>query len=188
MKIKHVFGAAIMIAMCFMSCNEKKNEGTIITRKPVESKPAATIRMQDSHQNENITWQGHNYTIECSRTADTTQPVVKDDTGATYYNNEVTLTIKRENGDLFFNKTFTKADFASVLPQEYLDKNILLGVVYECVEDNMLRFAGSVGSADALSDEYVPMRINISSTGSMSISRDNRLDSTENEQEEDDGV
>ena len=84
--------------------------------------------------------------------------------------------------------TFTKADFASVLPQEYLDKNILLGVVYECVEDNMLRFAGSVGSADALSDEYVPMRINISSTGSMSISRDNRLDSTENEQEEDDGV
>ncbi|MGN1375098.1 MAG: DUF4738 domain-containing protein [Prevotella sp.] len=188
MKIKHVFGAAAMISILAMSCSEKKNEGTIITRKPVASKPAETIRMQDSRQNVDVEWRGKNYNVECTRTADTSLTLVKDDTGASYYDNTITLTVKRENGDLFFNKTFTKKDFASVLSKEYLDKNILLGLVFECAEGNTLRFAGSVGAADALSDEYVPLILVLSSDGNISISRDNRLDSTENEKEEDDGV
>lgn len=188
MKIKHVFGAAAIIAMLSASCSEKKNDGTIITRKPVVSKPAETIRMQDSRQSTDVDWQGQKYNVECVRTADTSMPVVKDDTGASYYDNTITLNVKREDGTQFFNKTFTKKDFATVLSKDYLDKNILLGLVFECAEGNTLRFAGSVGAADALSDEYIPLVITLSSGGNISISRDNRLDSTENEEGEDDGV
>lgn len=67
----------------------------------------------------------------------------------------------------------------------------LLGIVYVKAEGDYLYFAASVGSPDVTSDEYVPLVLKISRMGSISISKDEKLDtnaSAEDEEDEEDGV
>ena len=52
----------------------------------------------------------------------------------------------------------------------------LLGIVFDKVEDGVLRFAASVGSPDKASDEYIPLVLKISRSGSVSISKDTQFD------------
>ena len=97
----------------------------------------------------------------------------------------------RSDGSEFFSRTFTKKDFTSYLDKHTQDMGALLGIVYVKAEGDYLYFAASVGSPDVTSDEYVPMVLKISRMGSISISKDEKLDtnaSAEEEEDEEDGV
>ncbi|MBR6494925.1 MAG: DUF4738 domain-containing protein, partial [Prevotella sp.] len=89
-------------------------------------------------------------------------------------------------------KTFTKTDFSGYVDAAFSKQSALLGIVFDKVEDGALRFAASVGSPDKASDEFVPLVLKISRSGSVSISKDTQLD-TENtsetaEYDDEDGV
>ena len=61
----------------------------------------------------------------------------------------------------------------------------MLGLVYVQAEGNNLVFAGSVGSPDVTSDEYVPLVVKISRMGAGSVGKDTKLDTGSDEEDDD---
>ncbi len=176
MKFVQTLFAAVVVALAFSACGEKKQEKDIIAKKPVVKAPASPVRMQDSSFSDAVDWLGKQYSFSIVRTADTGLPVVVDDAGGKYYDNKIAVNVKRPDGTVFFDKTFTKDDFSSQVSGDYLKKSALLGVVFDHVDGDNLVFAASVGAPDALSDDYVPLLLTVSRMGAVSISKDMRLD------------
>ena len=117
---------------------------------------------------------GASYTVDTEFKADKSLPLISDGEQK-YYDNRATVKILRKDGTVFFNRTFSKADFINQIDASYKG-GALLGVVYDkCDGDNMY-FAASVGSPDKSSDEYVPLVVKISRFGDVSIKKDATLD------------
>ena len=160
----------------FSACAEKKNNKEIIAHKPQQAAEKPVQKIGDYEQSRPVSWLGAQYTIEMKRVADSSLTVIDDGNGAKYYDNKMVLHILRADGSSFFEHTFTKADFQNYVDAGYLRRFALLGVVFDKVEGNSLRFAASVGSPDKMSDEYVPLVLKISKTGMMSIYKDTQMD------------
>lgn len=174
MKSTNMLFVLALAAVLVASCGEKKQTNDIITHKEVKKAPAKPMRMQDYNHSEKVAWLGTEYTVSIGRRAENDSSLVADDAGNKYHNNRITVRIVRPDGSEFFDRTFTKHDFANVVGADYLSKSTLLGIVVDSVDGNGMRLAASVGSPDALSDEYVPLIITVSRTGSISIEKDTR--------------
>ena len=70
---------------------------------------------------------GHDYKITISIDADKSLPIVKDQSGAEYIDNTVTVSITRDGEDFFLEK-FTKEAFADYLSEEANAGYILNGM------------------------------------------------------------
>ena len=110
--------------------------------------------------------------------------MVKDETGQAFIDNRVKVTISSSDGSVFFNRTFTKASFNSYIDDGFRKNGILEGFVFDKVEGNEVRFACSVSLPQ--SDEYIPLVLAVTRTGSISIARDTRLDAELEDPEETD--
>lgn len=164
------------------SCGEKKKKtDVIIAHKPTAPAKVTTQKMSHDKQTRETTWVGSEYKVMVERTADTTRPALKIDDHTRYYDNKINVRILRQDGSEFFNRTFTKADFASCLDENTKEKGALLGIVFVKADNDQLDFAASVGSPDIASDEYVPMVLKISKMGKVSIALDTSLDTDGNE-------
>ncbi|MBR1469386.1 MAG: DUF4738 domain-containing protein [Prevotella sp.] len=182
--------AAGLVSPVFTACKEKKQSTDIITTKPKVEAPKPVQEIGDYNQEITAEWGGANYSIEMNRVADRSLPVVEDGQGNKYYDNKITVRIVRKDGSEFFARTFTKNDFSAYVDADFIKRSALLGIVFDKVEDGVLRFAGSVGSPDKTSDEYVPLVLKISRSGSVSISKDTQLDieNPANYEDDEDGV
>lgn len=185
MKVVNILVAFAVTAFLVASCGEKKPTTDIITHKEAKKAPAEPIKMQDYDHTETVDWLDKQYQVSISRRVDTDSALVQDDNGNKYRNNRITVRITRPDGSNFFDKTFTKADFASVVSTDYRRDNTLLGIVVDHTEGGNLYLAASIGSPDALSDEYMPLLITVSRTGSVTIANDNRPDEASKQAEED---
>ena len=123
---------------------------------------------------------GSIYTVEVKRQKDTSLPVVTLEDKTRYYDNTIAVKVIRKDGSVFFSKNFTKEDFASYLDAHTRERGALLGVVFVRAEGDYLLFAGSVGSPDMASDEYVPLVVKLSRMGNISIAQDTILDTENN--------
>jgi len=189
MKIRNLCFIAL-VAMAFISCSEKKQSNVIIAPKPVPQAPKAPAKMQEINQDMNVAWLGKNYRVVISRKADETKAMTKDESGSKYYDNIINLKVLREDGSVFFDRTFTKADFTQYLDDNTNENGALLGIVLNEPKGDDLVFAASVGSPDPLSDAYIPLVLTLSRMGAVTITKDTQMD-TNGEQgtvEEDDGV
>lgn len=176
--IRIFIASAVCTAMTmFAACSEKPKSNDIIAKKPVKTAPKPTQNMGDYKQERTIEWLGGHYTINVERKADKSLPLAVDESGNKYYDNRITLTIMRSDGTEFFKRTFSKADFAEYAGDDY-NNGALLGIVTDHTDGDNLIFAASVGSPDKMSDNYVPLILKISRLGSISISRDTKLDTT----------
>lgn len=173
-----------MAAFLLAACDKPKPQTDIITHKTVKKEQTAPAKMQDYNHSEKVDWLGKQYTVSISRRAENDSSLVADDNGNKYHNNKITVRITRPDGSDFFDRTFTKADFASVVSSDYRRKSTLLGIVVDHVDGNNLVLAASIGSPDVLSDEYMPLIITVSRTGGITIAKDNRPDSVETQEEE----
>lgn len=172
----------------FVSCAEKKQSDDIVTRKPEKQVRKSTQRIGDYSQSRTFDRRGKSYTVTVERKADTSLPVVDDGVGNKYYDNIVHVRITAQDGKDFFDRIFTKNDFASFISDEYSRNNALLGVVFDHAGDDAIYFAASVGSPDKMSDEYVPLVVRVSYTGALlGINEDTMLDTGNDPQEEHDG-
>lgn len=176
----HWLGAAALLAVT-LSCGEKKKGPDVIIAKKAENKASKAIQAMseytDSRQTE---WVGSIYTVEVKRQKDTSLPVVTLDDKTRYYDNTIAVKVIRKDGSVFFSKNFTKEDFASYLDPHTRERGALLGVVFVRAEGDFLLFAGSVGSPDMASDEYVPLVVKLSRMGNISIAQDTILDTENN--------
>lgn len=177
MKRKWAVLPLLFVAMMLTtSCGKKKETQNIITHKPIIVRKKATQKVGDYVQTRDINWLGNAYKVEMKRMADASLPLADDGVGNKYYDNKISIRILRKDGSEFFKRTFTKADFLSYVDKIYKDDSALLGIVFDKAEGNELIFAGSVGSPDKLSDEYVPLVVKISNLGAVHISKDTRMD------------
>lgn len=178
-----------IMSVAVVSCGEKKQTTNIIAHKPVKKAPAAPVKMQNSDYEDVVSWIGSSYKVKINRKADTSLPLIVDDSGNKYYDNVIEVGITRPDGTEFFSRKFSKSDFSSYLDDEYAKKSALLGIVLEKADGDNLKFAASVGAPDVLSDDYVPMIITVSRTGGVSIEKDSRIDSSNSQADyEDEGV
>ena len=172
---KHLLALVTMsVVICLASCGGKKEKTDIIARKPIVVRAKETRAMGDHRESRKVQWIGASYTVDTEFKADKSLPLISDGEQK-YYDNRATVKILRKDGTVFFNRTFSKADFINQIDASYKD-GALLGVVYDkCDGDNMY-FAASVGSPDKSSDEYVPLVVKISRFGDVSIKKDATLD------------
>lgn len=170
------FAAAVFVAsMAFVSCKEEPKTTVIIAKKPAKTVKKGIQKVGDYTQTRTVEWLGDTYSVTVERKADTSLPLIVDETGGKYYDNAITVTVKRPDGTAFFNRRFTKSDFTNYIGQEE-GKGALLGIVLDYAQAATLYFAASVGSPDMMSDEYVPLIMSIGRGGAVSIKKDTRLD------------
>ncbi len=175
MKLKNQLFIFLLATLALSSCSKKKETTDIIAQKPVEQKPTAPEMMQASSYTETIDWQGEKFLVKINRQADEDLPIIEQE-GRKYFDNKISIYVTKEDGSVFFDKTYTKLDFANFISDNYIKRSALLGIVLEEIEENCLQFAASVGLPDILSDEYIPLILTLSKTGNISIKKDKRLD------------
>ncbi len=74
-------------------------------------------------------------------------------------------------------RVFTKEDFGKYVGEDYLKNNVLLGVVFDKVDNDYIYFAASVGSPDKMSDEFIPLVVRFSyANHNLDIYKDTTLD------------
>ena len=90
-----------------------------------------------------------------------------------FVDNIIKVRITQSNGTSLFEKTFTKNDFASYLPEKYLKRSVLEGLVFDDVrtaEKKEITLAASVSYP--MTDLYVPFTLVVTQNGKLSISKD----------------
>ncbi|MDD7319171.1 MAG: DUF4738 domain-containing protein [Prevotella sp.] len=168
---------ALLASVCLLSaCKEEKKNTDIITQKPVIVKKSGPEKMGDTDDTQVVQWLGKTYTIEIHRRADTELPVTRDESGAEYYDNRVSVKVLRPDGTEFFSREYTKLSFREYLNESTIKDGALLAVVFTEVKGDRLVFAASVGSPDSMSDEYIPLVLTVSRMGDVHVERDNRID------------
>lgn len=182
----------LLTVLVIASCGKKKKTDDIIVPTIKVEKPKAPIRMQPYNQTKDVIWLNKNYQVAIQRTADDSLRMVKDETGQQFIDNRISLRILRSDGSVFFNRSFTKADFDAQLDDDYRHTGILEGIVFDQVDGNHLVFAGSVSHPQT--DEYIPLSITVSNFSDITIKRDDQMDTNGNvsapdeSESEDDGV
>lgn len=174
--MRHIIFVCLVV-LFMVSCGKKQESKNIIVQKPQVVQAAKKKEKMDPVSYEKpIDWVGSSYTVSVYRFPDEELPMVEDEYGNKYYDNRVTVKVTRKDGSEFFNRTFTKSDFSSCVDESFRRNGALLGLVFVEAKGDDLRFGGSVGSPDPLSDEYIPIVMWLNRMGTIRMQRDTELD------------
>ncbi len=179
--------AAVLISGLIISCGENKKTNDIITHiQEIKPTKKSVQKIGDYEQNRTVDWHGSVYSISIERKADTSLPAVDDGTGNKYYDNSITLRVTGKDGIDVLKRVFTKQDFAKYVGEDYLKNNVLLGVVFDRVDNDYMYFAASVGAPDKMSDEYIPLVVRFSyNNHNIDIYKDTTLDTANSDDVDD---
>ena len=108
------------------------------------------------------------------RTPDDSLRLVKDETGQQFVDNRIALIVRRTDGSIAIQKTFTKATFENYIDASYRKLGILEGLVFDKVDGQQLSFAASVCLPQT--DEYIPLEVKVDNFGKVVIKRDSEMD------------
>ena len=162
-----------------VGCVKKKDTNNIITHKEEKKRPKPIQKVGDFSQTRVVSWLGHNVKITTERLADKDLSLVQDENGNKYYDNKITLKIQRSDGSIFLERVFYKSDFSKFIDTSADKTTALLGVVFDRINGDHLLFAASVGSPDNMSDEFIPLVLKVSKSGSLSIYKDTQMDTND---------
>ena len=96
------------MAVMLVACGGKKKSEDIIAPRIVKVQPKDPIRMQPYLDEKEVSWIGKKYFVSVSRQPSDSLPMVKDETGQKFVDNVFRLTVSRQDGSVFYNRTFTK--------------------------------------------------------------------------------
>lgn len=167
----YIVSLLAMMALGVSSCKEKQQTEDIIVDKVVAKPQSGPERMAESENNGSVTWVGGaHYTYTAKRTTSDSLAVVENH-GKKYHDNKVHLAVYRADGTVFFQKTFTKENFAPVLPAQFKDHGVLLGMNLDKAEGNQLHFVVSVGSPDENNEEFYYVGMTLDNFGNTSAEK-----------------
>ncbi len=183
--MKKILSVALLagLAVVLIACGSKKKNEDIIAPRIVKVQPKAPIRMQSYNDVKNVEWIGKTYQVSISRQPSDSLPVIKDETGQKYIDNVFKLIVSRQDGSVFYSRTFTKNALASYLDEEFTKTGVFEGLVFDKTDGDWLVFAASVGHPQ--SDEYIPLVIRLSRMGELTIARDTQMDTNAEEADDD---
>ncbi len=169
-----VIGAVVLMTACgtvlLASCGGKKQSTDIIAEKMEQPKLEAPIRQAEYEKTHEVQWQGSACKVEIHRQPNDSLPMVADEIGQKFVDNEVEVMVRKADGTVAFSRSFTKASFDACLDDDYRHTGILDGLVFDRVNGGNLEFAGSVSHPQT--DEYIPVRVVLSPSGSVTFKRD----------------
>ncbi len=180
MNAKITLLAMLGLSIALAGCKKKEDTTIIVKQSQLKTEqPKTTGQMAVSQWSKTVDWIGGKYQIKIERQPDKSLPLAKDESGRGYYDNSIHLTITRQDGTTFLDRTFHKDDMRQYVPKAYYDTGALLGLVFDRAEGGLLYFGTSVGSPDSMSDEYVPLILKIDRHGGISITKDTDLDGSQ---------
>ncbi len=169
--------ALLASSLFLLSCSEKKKSTDIIAPKPVTIvRHSAPQSMPGFSHTDKVEWLGQEYKVTVKRSSDNNSPTFKDESGKSYYENRLELLIERPDGTEFLKQEFTKNSFQKFVEPQYLAKYTVLGLAVLETEGNSMALLASVGNPDELSDDYVPIKITVSRTGSITMAKSDDLE------------
>jgi hypothetical protein len=177
---------ALTAVVALTGCKEKKQTQDIIAPRVEVVKPSGPIRMQPYNDQREVQWLGKTYKVEVNRSPNDSLPMVTDETGQKFIDNRISLVVRRADGSVAIQKTFTKAAFESYIDAGYRKAGILEGLVFDEVDDQQLKFAASVCLPQT--DEYIPLSVKIDNYGNVRIARDSQMDTNGGGDEDEDEV
>lgn len=187
-KMKGIY-ASVFIALGVLvlsSCEEKKKTQDIIAPKPVVKAPSGPVKMQGYNHSEKVEWGGRAFTVSINRVVDDSAPVFSDESNNKYYENKITLVVKSSDGSEFFRREFTKQSFSQIIDNTYLSKSTILGLAVDHVDAHSVVFVASVGCPDQLSDDFIPINLTLSDSGSLSMKKGDDIGTSDNPNADDD--
>ena len=185
MIMKKVLSIVILAGLTIglTACGGKKKSDDIIAPRIVKVQPQKPIRMQSYNDEKQVEWIGKTYRVSISRQPSDSLPIIKDETGQKYIDNVFKLTVSRQDGSVFYSRTFTKNALTQYLDNDFNKTGVFEGLVFDKTDGDWLVFAASVGHPQ--SDEYIPLIIRLSRMGVLTIARDTQMDTNAVETDED---
>ena len=180
--MKQFLSVALLASLVVVlaACGGKKKSEDIIAPRIVKVQPKEPVRMQPYLDEKEVEWIGKKYLVSVSRQASDSLPMVKDETGQKYVDNVFRLKVSRQDGSVFFSRTFTKKSLTQYLDDDFNKTGVFEGLVLDKAEGDFLIFGASVGHPQ--SDEYIPLVFRLSRMGVLDIKRDTQMDSTPEDQ------
>ena len=174
--MKQIYILAILLMTLLTGCGNNKKDSKEDTQRMFQledvNEDTGLQRMQVSSINQVITCRGKKFQLSVERMPDEKLPHVKSDMGL-FMDNSIKVKITRDNGTALFEKRFTKNDFATYLPEKYLKRSILEGLVFDDVRTDAkkeITLAASVSYP--MTDLYIPFILVVSQDGKLLISKD----------------
>lgn len=164
------------VCLCAACSSKPKAEGAgeglhVVTK--TEQPRLVPERMPLSDVTNHVHFGGKDYETRVFRSADETLPRVKDQDGQEFIDNRIRLRVST-GGRILLDRSFTKADFATLVEARMLEHSLLEGMVYDTVSARGLIFAASVSYPQ--SDLYVPIRLFVAPDGRVMMERSDLLE------------
>lgn len=169
-RLTYILFSLVAVVLAFGSCKEEKKTEDIIVDKIVEKPQDSPVRMGADEKNGAVKWIGgaeYRYSI-VRQSSDSLG--VTENYGVKYYGNAINLKVSRADGTTFFQKTFTKSNFAPAMPAKFRDSGVLLGMNLEKAEGNELKFVVCIGSPDESNEDFVYVLMTLNNYGGTSAS------------------
>lgn len=173
--MKKKFNAWVCVApLLLLSCSQKTNTSDdVLVVKPDTVVNKGPQSMQVSDIKASFTYKGREYQSSVVRRPDSSLPLVTNEQGEKFVDNRITLRLQT-GGRTVVDRSFTKADFSSLVDERMLNHAILEGLVYYQTTAGGIIYAASVCYPQ--SDLYVPIRLTISADGKIQMTRDEMID------------
>ncbi len=159
------------------ACKKTKNTNPdIITTDYEMPQPQAPIKMAEEQSENVVKWGGKDYTVTIVRTPIDSLAMVVNEYGQEFIDNAIRVTITREDGSTFFNRTFTKSSFTSSLSDDYRRDGLLTHLRFYEADSNTLTFIACVNYPQATDDEATILELAIDREGGFVARRNDSYD------------
>lgn len=161
----------------FCSCNPQKNESQ--SSDQTEQTDDGIHQMSDYAYTDSLMQGRHKVVYTITRQPDEDLPTVIDEDGIMYKDNRFNLLIVKD-GKKLFERSLTKADFKSKLPDEFQKFGIMDGLRFNHAEEGKLYFNACVSFPE--SDMICPFLLTVGPDGSYTITHDTNFGEEEDEE------
>lgn len=160
----------VVALMCIACGGKMEKPGKIEERayQLTSDVKTGTNVMQSSTATGDVTIGGEKFHYSIKRRPDETLPKVKNEEGSLFVDNAIALVITGKGNRTVVDKRFNKLNFADHVDPAFLKQAILEGLVFDKEEGGKMLFLVSVCYPQT--DLFVPLRLTVSTNGSMTIS------------------
>ncbi len=170
MKKYHLISLFSYSLILFASCGPQKAETD--GQKQAEQTENEVRSLPDYAYTDSLMQGSHKVVYAITSGADSTLQIVQDDDGTKYADNRFRLVVTKD-GKQLFDRSFTKGDFKSQLPEDFQKYGIMDGMRFHHAEEGKLYFSTCVSFPD--SDMSCPFILTIGPDGSYTITPDTSI-------------
>lgn len=163
---------------CSLSSNKEQENVRILMKDSIEN--SSPQKMPISESKIKLTYKEKEYVSTIIRQPDEKQPIVRNQQGDTFIDNNITLHLTQAN-ETVINRTFTKTDFASLINARFMEYAILEGLIYDKTTTEGFIYIASISYPQ--SDLYVPIKLTITTNGSIRMEKEELIEHQYTEEE-----